>query len=89
MICGGIRCDSSNLGQKAINIQFDTFFFKIAHSLNDFCPAIAPRYVLVGHSERRSLYGETDEDCAAKTKVARCGESCEWAKTKVIKRQSN
>lgn len=27
-------------------------------------------YVLVGHSERRSLYGETDEDCAAKTKIA-------------------
>eukprot|EP00435_Cladocopium_sp_Y103_P072761 s204_g41.t1 len=28
------------------------------------------KYVLVGHSERRSLYGETDEDCAAKTKAA-------------------
>ncbi|CAK9045485.1 unnamed protein product [Durusdinium trenchii] len=27
------------------------------------------KYVLVGHSERRSLYGETDEDCAAKTKA--------------------
>ena len=63
-----------------------TLFFKMAHSLNDFCPAIAPRYVLVGHSERRSLYGETDEDCAAKTKVARCGESCEWAKTQHCQR---
>jgi len=28
------------------------------------------QYVLVGHSERRSLYGETDEDCAIKTKLA-------------------
>mmetsp|Transcript_38785 Transcript_38785/g.89714 ORF Transcript_38785/g.89714 Transcript_38785/m.89714 type:complete len:706 (-) Transcript_38785:121-2238(-) len=28
------------------------------------------KYVLVGHSERRSMYGETDEDCAAKTKAA-------------------
>eukprot|EP00930_Biecheleria_cincta_P077650 TRINITY_DN6496_c0_g3_i1.p1 TRINITY_DN6496_c0_g3~~TRINITY_DN6496_c0_g3_i1.p1 ORF type:complete len:704 (+),score=170.39 TRINITY_DN6496_c0_g3_i1:154-2265(+) len=28
------------------------------------------KYVLVGHSERRALYGETDEDCAAKTKAA-------------------
>ena len=28
------------------------------------------RWVLVGHSERRSLYGETDEIVAAKTQVA-------------------
>ena len=34
-----------------------------------FVLCLTSRYVLVGHSERRSLYGETDEDCAAKTKV--------------------
>jgi enolase len=27
-------------------------------------------WVLVGHSERRSIYGETDEDCATKTELA-------------------
>mmetsp|Transcript_74648 Transcript_74648/g.165092 ORF Transcript_74648/g.165092 Transcript_74648/m.165092 type:complete len:708 (-) Transcript_74648:174-2297(-) len=27
-------------------------------------------WVMVGHSERRSLYGETDEDCATKTELA-------------------
>ena len=32
------------------------------------------QYVLVGHSERRSLFGETDDDVAAKVKMAvRCG----------------
>lgn len=36
---------------------------------------------MVGHSERRSLYGETDEDCAAKTKVG--GVVCrEWGRKK-------
>jgi len=28
------------------------------------------KWVMVGHSERRSLYGETDEDCAAKVEQA-------------------
>ena len=28
------------------------------------------KYALTGHSERRSLYGETDEDVAKKIKVA-------------------
>jgi enolase len=27
-------------------------------------------WVMIGHSERRSLYGETDEDCAAKVEMA-------------------
>lgn len=31
------------------------------------------RYVIIGHSERRSLYGETDADVAAKFQVAQAG----------------
>jgi triosephosphate isomerase len=33
----------------------------------------ACRYVVIGHSERRSLYGETDEQAAAKMKAALAG----------------
>jgi triosephosphate isomerase len=33
----------------------------------------ACRYVIIGHSERRSLYGETDEQAAAKVKAALAG----------------
>merc|ERR1719346_979482 len=28
------------------------------------------KWVMVGHSERRSLFGETDEDCATKVELA-------------------
>lgn len=36
----------------------------------DFLKRLACSYVLVGHSERRTIHGETDEVCAAKVQAA-------------------
>lgn len=36
----------------------------------DFIATLGARYVLVGHSERRTIHGETDETCRAKVNAA-------------------
>lgn len=56
------------VGAQNLSAQQDgAFTGEVSHGM---LTDLGIRWVLVGHSERRSLYGETDEVVAAKTQVA-------------------
>ena len=67
------RLSGSKLALAAQNVHFERSGAFTGELSVEMLKDVSCRYVLVGHSERRSLFGETDESCARKVSAALTG----------------